>query len=239
LKLVIYCTITNTPFDYVPFDILDTSRPEAPKGKYPYVRLRNGEIMGDSQFIIEQLEKERGAQALDSWLSEGQRMKAHVARRLMEESLYWCIEKETRWRVEDNFWNVTAPKYLAGQLPSAIACLTKFIGGMFRKEMMKLYWSQGMGRHTEDEVSLLSRDDVRSLDWLCCDCSPYFHGSQPSTIDAVLHAFVSLMKLNLEGYTCHPDGGEHTLASCKNLLAHYDHMERAYGKRINDACFKT
>jgi hypothetical protein len=76
-KLETYLRITETPYTTAPF-----KRSQMPKGKIPYVEL-DGAFVGDSQLIIEELERRLGAKALDVGLGAADRALSRMVRRTL------------------------------------------------------------------------------------------------------------------------------------------------------------
>ena len=76
----------------------------APKGKIPYVSL-DGELVGDSQLIMQRLERSRaaaGQATLDAWLDDRQRAIGHSVRRMLDEATYFALI-HLRW-TDDGGW---------------------------------------------------------------------------------------------------------------------------------------
>src|SRR6478672_10962672 len=83
---------------------------KAPKGKIPYVVLPDGKEMGDSQLIIEHLERALAAEgkpALDDGLSPRDRAIGHLTQRALDEA-YYFVTLYSRWRTDDGFAAVRA-----------------------------------------------------------------------------------------------------------------------------------
>eukprot|EP00961_Rhodomonas_salina_P167991 2264696-Rhodomonas_salina.2 len=114
LKLLSYLVVCDVDFAYSSI-VNGTKRPKQPKGLIPFVALKDsGELMGDSQQIIDHLEnaKEQGSK-LDN-LSPAQLATSHLMRRTIEESAYWTVNAEYRWFDAKLCKQITGPKYLEG-----------------------------------------------------------------------------------------------------------------------------
>eukprot|EP00929_Paragymnodinium_shiwhaense_P012931 TRINITY_DN120804_c0_g1_i1.p1 TRINITY_DN120804_c0_g1~~TRINITY_DN120804_c0_g1_i1.p1 ORF type:complete len:265 (-),score=39.35 TRINITY_DN120804_c0_g1_i1:212-1006(-) len=227
-KLLAYLCLSKTPFKVAPGSTQNFGK--APKGKMPFVELPSGEKMGDSQFIIEHLEarKHEGAR-FDNHLSAEQRAVSHVVRRTCEDSLYWNTAIEKRWRRKDNYYEVTVPWYFQGLLPKCLGCLLPVIASFIRKQVLQSYTGQGMGRHTEADAARLGMQDILAVEALCSGkaAGPYFHGDKPSTVDAVVYAFVTMIKVNMHKYPFEDESAEAALErQCPKLNNHWSNMDK-------------
>mmetsp|Transcript_113462 Transcript_113462/g.321077 ORF Transcript_113462/g.321077 Transcript_113462/m.321077 type:complete len:350 (+) Transcript_113462:108-1157(+) len=231
-KLYAYLALAEVPF------ILPEKKPTPPKGKYPFVRFHTGELLGDSQLIIEALEERRPPDArLDAWLSADQRAASHMARRLCEESLYWNMIIETRWRNEENFQSMTKPTLyrplFEGLLPRAALILTPLVTNMVRGDILKGFKGHGYGRHTSSEVAKLAVDDLRALEALLSGSGPFFHGQRPCTVDATLYAFASGIRLNLAAFELCDESAERFFErACPKLSAQCEAMDGLLSDKI-------
>lgn len=156
--------------------------PQAPKGKVPYVEV-DGQLMGDSQLIIEHLKRKHG-DPLDKGLTPEQAALGHAVRRMLEESTYWHIVHE-RW-VREEGWQAYRP-VLDGLLPPVVRTL---VVPMLRRGMRRQLHAQGLGRHREEEVLELGKGDVSALATLLGD-KPFLLGESPSSFDATVYAFIT------------------------------------------------
>src|SRR6185312_9087855 len=98
-KLECYLRMAEIPYKAATF-----GRSEAPKGKMPYVRL-DGKLMGDSQLIIEELERRLAAEGkhpLDEGLSARDHAISRLLRRTLEEA-YYFIGMYARWKNDDGY----------------------------------------------------------------------------------------------------------------------------------------
>ena len=174
-KLETYLRMTETPHTVVPISIT-----KAPKGKIPFVTI-DGALMGDSQLIIERLEK-AGKQPLDADLTPADRARGHAIRRMIEEGTYFS-GVYTRWVTDEGFVHVK--KELSAFLPAPVRMLLPLIRRKVKKSMI----SQGTGRHSLDEICALAIADYQACADLLGD-QPYLLGDKPRVVDTTLYPFV-------------------------------------------------
>src|SRR5437868_236158 len=79
MKLETWLRITE-----IPYKVADIDFSQAPKGKIPYVTTEEGQLIGDSTFIIEYLKKHYGKDP-DARLGAEQRAVALAFRRMLKE----------------------------------------------------------------------------------------------------------------------------------------------------------
>lgn len=106
-KIVYYLTMAKVPFKYVVADP-GTVEANAPYGKLPYIVDSNGTKVGDSNRIIEYLEKQYKV-FFDNDLTAAERSIALAFDRLINEHLYFSGVIEPRWRLDDGKHNLLAP----------------------------------------------------------------------------------------------------------------------------------
>jgi glutathione S-transferase len=176
-KLECYLRMTELPYKLAPM-----SRGAAPKGKIPYVDLGDGKLRGDSQMIIDELERRitaDGKPALDAGLSPRDAAIGHVTRRAIEEGTYF-IGLYSRWISDDGF-------------PAVREEFKKFVPGfvmpIIRRDFRKKLHGQGTGRHTLDEVATFGGTDFDAYAELLGD-QPFFFGAAPRVVDCTLYAFL-------------------------------------------------
>src|SRR5262245_58123241 len=103
-KVDCYLRMVQLPYEYVSINDPSNWRPDLPmppKGKVPYIE-DDGEIVADSQFIIEHLKKKYGDRLGDDELTSEEGAIALGMRRLIEEHLYWVLVY-SRW-TDDATW---------------------------------------------------------------------------------------------------------------------------------------
>lgn len=176
IKLETYLRITE-----IPYRLGKLSRSDAPKGKIPYVML-DGKVLGDSQLVIEELERRLVAEkrpALDGGLSPHDAALARITRRAIEEGFYFHLVY-LRWTLDDGFAAVRAEfkKLVPG-----------FVASLIRRDIRKKLDGQGTGRHSYDEIMANGAADLDAVAELLGD-RPYFFGDAPRVLDCTLYAFL-------------------------------------------------
>lgn len=172
-KLETYLRMAEVPHKLAPMKL-----GQAPKGKIPYVHL-DGRYMGDSQLIIEELERKLGVKALDAGLAPRDAAIARLTRRAIEEASYF-IGVYVRWSMDAGY--VAMRNEFRTFIPGIVV---PFI----RRTQIKKLHGQGTGRHTTEEVMAMGAADFAAVAELLGD-QPFFLGDAPRTIDATLYAFV-------------------------------------------------
>jgi glutathione S-transferase len=175
-KLETYLRMAKWPYETRPADFR-----KAPKGKVPYVQL-DGKLVGDSQLVMETLEARRSPeQQLDAWLNDHQRAVGHAVRRMLDEGTYFVLV-QMRWVTDEN-WPTIRP-IIAEQVGPA-----KIILPLIRRSVRKANRTQGIGRHTPQEVDQIGIADLTALARIIGD-NHWLLGDRPSTYDASAYAFV-------------------------------------------------
>ena len=162
----------------VPYQLAGMKPGQMPKGKIPYVQI-DGRFMGDSQLIIEELERRLGDRGLDHGISPRDAALGRLARRTLEEATYF-VGVYLRWQLDDGYAAIRGEfkKMLPGIVVSYI-----------RRGVIKKAWAQGTGRHTPDEVAAMGKADFDAVAELLGD-KPFLLGDQPRTADSAVYAFV-------------------------------------------------
>ena len=204
IKLETYLRMAGWAYEPRPADFR-----RAPKGKIPYVSI-DGRLVGDSQLIIEELERRRG-NTLDAHLTEMQRATGHALRRTLEEALYFILAWQRYG--EDSAWQVYRP--MIGQIMPA---LVRPVLPLIRRGVRKSLWSQGTTRHSTDEITAMGIADLASVAVMLCD-QDFLFGSRPSTYDA--SAFASI-----EGIAAFPHDSRlrSYLLGAGNLMGYRDRI---------------
>lgn len=194
----------------IPYEVKYVNNPRtAPKGKLPFIK--DGETyIADSEFIIKYLEKKVG-NSLDKHLSKDQKAQALLLEKSLSEYLYWIIVYN-RWQNEQ-IWPFIKEAYFA-KLPFPAKL---FIPALVRKSTLKALYSQGMGRHTKEEIFSLSLEIINAIA-LNLGEQKYFFG-ELSTIDSTAFAF--LVNMAASPYQ---DEVKNQLYQHKNLLLYCDRM---------------
>jgi glutathione S-transferase len=155
----------------------------APKGKIPYVSL-DGELVGDSQLILQRLERSRaaaGQPTLDDWLDGTQHAIGHAVQRMLDEGTYFAL-LHLRW-TDDAGWETYRPALARSLGPIKVAL------PLIRRSINKRQHSQGTGRHATTDIEDMAIADLTSLAAIISD-NAFLLGDRPSTYDS--SAFASI-----------------------------------------------
>jgi glutathione S-transferase len=157
---------------------------KAPKRKLPFID-DNGTLVPDSNQIIDYLTTTYQLQ-LDSGLSQEQLANAHLYTRAMDEFLYFCIVHE-RWKLGAH-WDDLSRSFFGG-MPWPLRVI---VPKLARKGVIKTLHSQGVGRHSTEELVAMVDEFCLSLSTLLGD-KPYFFGREPSSFDATAYAYLACL----------------------------------------------
>jgi glutathione S-transferase len=162
----------------VPYEIVDTPDPrKGPKGKLPFIE-DGGVRIGDSSLIVNHLVRTRGIDP-DANLNGSQRATALLVQRTLEEHyafvvLYTHFIRPDGWRhTQATFENVPA-------------IIRPMVQGMVRSRMRKLLWTQGVLRHSDEDIIDSGVRDWRAVLTVMGDGRPFFFGDEPTGIDAIV-----------------------------------------------------
>lgn len=198
----------------VPFTVKRADPRAAPKGKMPYVEL-DGEVIGDSQLIIERL-KVTYAVDPDAGLSPGARAQGHAVRRMLEEGTYFTLV-HARWAVADA-WAVYRAVFLSWMPPGIGAVVMYFV----RRQVLASLRAQGTGRHTQGEIEAMAIADYAAVAELLGD-KPFLLGDVPTSVDATAYAFVhGVLQFPVENAV------QRFVRSNPNLVAYRDRIASRY-----------
>lgn len=157
------------------------------KGLLPFVEV-NGEQICDSAAIIKSLSS-RFEVDLDSSLTADQRNCSHALQRMIESHLYWVC---CHWTASSpcrarRAYHLDLQKMLQSKIPASILNL----GFKLRmKAKCKEVRAVGLGRHSDEEIEAMGREDLKVLsDQL--KQQQFFFGDEPTLLDVVAFANVS------------------------------------------------
>lgn len=152
-----------------------------PKGKRPFI-VDDGVTVADSTLIRFHLEKKYGHD-FDAHLTPQQKGVTWALEKMCEEHLYFAAVY-FRWMVDENFHK--GPATFFNKVP---ALIRPFIRSAARNKSHKMLHAQGLGRHTETEITQLACRDIDALAHVLSD-SDWFGGASPCAADASAGAFV-------------------------------------------------
>jgi glutathione S-transferase len=165
----------------IPYKVGPFSRAIAPKGKIPFIHI-DGKYLGDSQLIIEELERRlraEGKPALDDGLSDRDHATARFVRRAIEEGSYF-VGMYARWKTDEGY--AVIREEFKKFVPSIAI-------GFIRRDINKKLHHQGTGRHTYEEAAAMGSADYDAMAELLGD-RPFILGDKPRTVDAALFGFI-------------------------------------------------
>ncbi|KAK3393864.1 hypothetical protein B0H63DRAFT_459413 [Podospora didyma] len=134
------------------------SRPQAPKGKIPYVRFLDdsNELMGDSTLVAKRLIDAGEMEDLNAALSPEVRAHDLCLRSMIEDNMYFLLLYE-RWNENHKAMRDDGPwAHLRGGIRHV------FVGFVFRFVRLMLYF-QGTGRHSPEEIKRFQTEAIGAL----------------------------------------------------------------------------
>ncbi|XP_060068109.1 failed axon connections homolog [Ylistrum balloti] len=117
-------------------------------GKIPFIEY-NGEEVSDTEFILEFLSKKKRFDLYRGLTSE-QIAVGRAFQKMIEENSYWCVLTE-RWVHEKSY-----------AIQKAIG-VPRYLWGTLQRQMKKMVYVQGMGRHTPEEIRYIFSEDLKAL----------------------------------------------------------------------------
>lgn len=165
----------------VPYQTQRADVRKAPKKKLPYIN-DEGVIVADSTFIRLHLEKKYGYNFDLALTARDQGISLSVEK-MLEEFLYFMLV-ESRWLQDANFAN--GPKVFFKRVP---ALIRPFVIKTIRQKIRDTVWAQGLGRHSQDEISVMAHRTLGAVAAIIGD-NPYLMGNTPCGADATAFAFI-------------------------------------------------
>ncbi len=153
----------------------------APKKKLPYI-VDDGEVIADSEFIIEHLRRKYNVW-LDDWLTPEQSATAHAVRRMLEDGTYWVLIFG-RW-MDPTVWTTYKHVVLSG-IPTPMRYVA---ATMAQRAYKRSCYGQGISRYSRAEIHRIGEQDVDAVATILANKS-YFLGDRPASIDAVVFGFL-------------------------------------------------
>ncbi|XP_060585323.1 failed axon connections homolog [Ruditapes philippinarum] len=209
MKLETYLRIHKIPFQ------LDFNYKGGPKNKTPWIEY-NGITMGDSQLIIEYFNKEFNFD-MNSHLSKQERAVAWAIQKWLEEYTYW-LNVYSRWVI---FGDEMLRKFL--KVPGPVAALLKIT---MRPGIIKTSYTVGIGRHSDEEVHQLMRNDLKKKFSDLLGDKKYIMGDKITETDCAAFGILSQIRW------CTPEScpGRQLLTSdeLKNVAHYLDRIKDTY-----------
>jgi glutathione S-transferase len=152
-----------------------------PKHKIPFVEI-DGERIGDSTLILERLRDEQGVD-LDESLNPRERAQSHALQRMIEERLYFVMV-HSRWLEPENWAKLKIAFF--GKMPLPLRLI---VPRLAQKRVRNAIVSQGLGRHTREEIYALGAADLAAVSTVLGD-KAFLFGDRPTMADATAFAFL-------------------------------------------------
>ena len=161
----------------VPYEVVNTSDPrKGPKGKLPFIE-DAGQRIADTSLIMKYLAKTRGID-LDAHLDASQRAIALLVQRTLEEHYAFVV-------LYTHFIRAEGWRHTRATFDSVPAIARALVATMVRGRMRRILWTQGVLRHSDEEIIEAGLRDWRAVLTLMSG-GPYFFGDEPTGIDAIV-----------------------------------------------------
>lgn len=155
---------------------------QGPKGKLPFIEL-DGEVIADSAIILRSLSK-RFKLDLDSHLDASGLGRNVAITRLCDEHLVHILVY-FRW-VDAKGWQQIKQAFFGRLTPP----LSWFVPALVQRKVRNSLYSQGIGRHSRDELLAFAREDLQALHDLL-GSADYFGGARPCSADAAAYGVLA------------------------------------------------
>lgn len=163
----------------IPYEVVNTPDPRrAPKGKLPFIEDADMRI-GDTSLIVEHLTKTRRVD-LDCRLNSSQRAIALLVQRALEEHFAFVI-------LYTHFIRVDGWKYTRASFNSVPTIARALVASMVRRKMRKILWTQGVLRHSDEDIVEAGLRDWRAVLTVMGE-GLFFFGDEPTGVDAIVFA---------------------------------------------------
>jgi glutathione S-transferase len=161
----------------IPYDVVDTGDPRrAPKGKLPFIE-DGGVRIADTSLIVDHLVRTRGVDP-DARLDPSQRAIALLVQRTLEEHYAFILAYTHLAR--DEGW-----QHMRARFDSVPAIVRPLVRRAVRSSVRKVLWSQGVLRHTHEDIVESALRDWRAVMAVMSD-GPFFFGEEPASVDAIV-----------------------------------------------------
>lgn len=202
IKLESYLRLAKIPYQNV-HDMKTSS-----KGKFPWIEY-NGDIIADSQFCIEYLNKKLNID-INKHLTDEQRGIGRAFQKMFEENTYWALALY-RW-----YYDADLKAIAAFKLPFFMKW---FIKRTLSRTVKKNAVGHGIGRHSEKELYKIMCDDLKALsDFI--GKKKYLFGDKPSEMDCAI--FGQLAQMLWQSYG---NQSEKALKGFPNLCDYCERMK--------------
>jgi glutathione S-transferase len=155
---------------------------KAPKKKLPYIK-DDSAIVADSTFIRWHIEN-KYAFNFDAGYNSEQRAMAWSVEQMLAEQLYFAM-MHMRWADDKNF--AAGPAHFFDAAPAFIRPIIRKI---VRRKVISAMYAQGIGRHSDDEITKLACKSLDAVSDILAD-RRYLLGEKTCGADASVFAFVA------------------------------------------------
>ncbi|MDF1719048.1 MAG: glutathione S-transferase family protein [Minwuia sp.] len=168
----------------LPFEVETVNDPrKGPKGKLPAAGFDGGEMLGDSELILQEMARRHGFDP-DARLDARQRAQSHAIARMLEERLYWAIV-HGRWMHQPTYDRIA--KDLFGSMPPVIRSIIKVVA---RRRVRANLAGHGLGLHDAATIAAFGAADIAACATLLGD-QEWLMGPEPTSVDATGVAFMA------------------------------------------------
>jgi glutathione S-transferase len=180
IKLLAWLELAGVHYEQV---IEDNPR-KGPKGKNPWIEL-DGEVIGDTEIIIELLTKRYGID-LDAGLNKEQKAISLAWRRTFEEHFHQVLE----WEM---FEHPAGAAYMRRSLTSKMPpVIGPVVYSMLQSHLKRQLYARGIARHAPKVVEMKGRADVDALADFLGD-RPFLLADRPAMADAAVFGLLAPM----------------------------------------------
>lgn len=181
-----YCTKLEffLQFYQIPFTVKPALPMHGPFKKIPFIEYQ-GEVLGDSDLIIQRLLKDF---QINVDLSEQELSQARAWKMLIEEHLNWVVVY-SRWIPEESWQRLRTLFFGRLKWP-----LRPIIARLSRKKVEKALYSQGLGRFNFEQIMAEGNKDLLALntllskqDFIASEQFSYFDCSAYAVLKSILN----------------------------------------------------
>jgi len=181
LKLQTYLRMADIP--YMVVNGLDAA---SSKGKFPWILYR-GEVVEDSSFIIDHLNRAAGIEETAAKLDPELRAIARAFQKLVEDELYWIVMLIRHGRGTTD-----------AELMKLVGGITALDATRVRHSVLADAWAQGLGRHSIAQLLHIYNKDLMAISAILGK-RPYLMGEMPSEVDTSLFGVLAQVRWQMPG----------------------------------------
>ncbi|GAB1608545.1 failed axon connections homolog [Argonauta hians] len=181
IKLETYLRMAKLPYQ------VEYTAKLSPKNKSPWITY-NGEVVSDSQFIIEYLNKKFNID-LNSNLTAEQQGIARAMQKMVEENLFWALALI-------RFVYCYSDPSLQKLIP-----VPKIVIWNVKRIILKQSYCQGLGRHSQSEVEKIAMEDLKALSHFIGE-KKFLMGEEPCETDCAIFGIIAVTRQMPESSIC-------------------------------------